>query len=92
MDGFWIDITPATNRQFAALVKATGHVTVAEKTPEAADYPGARPEMLRAGSLVFEQPGAESTQQINWSVVLAAIALSAEISIFFFLRLTQNHG
>lgn len=56
VDGFWIDTAPVTNRQFAAFVKATGHVTVAEKTPEAADYPGARPEMLRAGSLVFKEP------------------------------------
>lgn len=56
VDGFWIDATPVTNRQFAAFVQATGHVSVAEKTPQAADYPGARPEMLRAGSLVFTQP------------------------------------
>ncbi|MHC2456611.1 formylglycine-generating enzyme required for sulfatase activity [Rhizobium leguminosarum] len=56
VDGFWIDATPVTNRQFAAFVKATGHVTVAEKTPQAADYPGALPKMLRAGSLVFTQP------------------------------------
>ncbi|MDP9812388.1 formylglycine-generating enzyme required for sulfatase activity [Rhizobium tibeticum] len=56
VDGFWIDATPVTNRQFTAFVKTTGHVTVAEKTPQAADYPGALPEMLRAGSLVFTQP------------------------------------
>ena len=31
VDGFWIDVTPVTNRQFAAFVKATGHVTIAEK-------------------------------------------------------------
>ncbi|TAV98170.1 hypothetical protein ELI24_07055 [Rhizobium ruizarguesonis] len=58
VDGFWIDATPVTNRQFAAFVKATGHVTVAEMTPQAADYPGALPGMLRAGSLVFTQPKA----------------------------------
>ncbi|KAA0694403.1 formylglycine-generating enzyme family protein [Neorhizobium sp. P12A] len=56
VDGFWIDETPVTNRSFMEFVKATGHVTVAEKAPEAKDYPGARPEMLRAGSLVFHQP------------------------------------
>jgi formylglycine-generating enzyme required for sulfatase activity len=56
VDGFWIDATPVTNRQFAAFVKATGHVTLAEETPNAADYPGARPDMLRAGSLVFTPP------------------------------------
>ena len=27
VDGFWIDRTPVTNRQFKAFVRATGHVT-----------------------------------------------------------------
>ena len=30
VDGFWIDRTPVTNRQFRDFVRATGHVTVAE--------------------------------------------------------------
>ncbi|MCS6986129.1 MAG: formylglycine-generating enzyme family protein [Sphingomonadaceae bacterium] len=51
--GFWIDRTPVTNRQFAAFVEATGHVTVAELAPRAEDYPGALPELLKPGSLVF---------------------------------------
>ena len=53
VDGFWIDRTPVTNRQFKAFVKATGHVTYAEIPPDPADYPGALPDMLYAGSLVF---------------------------------------
>ncbi|SHH16410.1 formylglycine-generating enzyme family protein [Bradyrhizobium erythrophlei] len=53
VDGFWIDRTPVTNRQFKAFVKATGHVTYAEIPPDPADYPGALPHMLYAGSLVF---------------------------------------
>ena len=56
VDGFWIDRTPVTNRQFREFVKATGHVTVAEMPPDAKDYPGALPHMLRAGSLVFTPP------------------------------------
>ncbi|QRM57969.1 formylglycine-generating enzyme family protein [Sinorhizobium sp. BG8] len=56
VDGFWIDAAPVTNRQFAEFVNATGHVTMAEKVPNEADYPGALPEMLRAGSLVFTPP------------------------------------
>jgi formylglycine-generating enzyme len=33
VDGFRIDRTPVTNRQFKAFVKATGHVTTAEIRP-----------------------------------------------------------
>ncbi|TCR79641.1 formylglycine-generating enzyme family protein [Rhizobium sp. BK376] len=74
VDGFWIDATPVTNRQFAAFVKATGHVTVAERTPDAADYPGAIPTMLRAGSLVFTQPKAVAGPDIGqwWSFKFGA--------------------
>jgi formylglycine-generating enzyme required for sulfatase activity len=53
VDGFWIDRTPVTNREFRRFVKETGHVTFAELAPDPKDYPGALPHMLRAGSLVF---------------------------------------
>jgi formylglycine-generating enzyme required for sulfatase activity len=48
-----MDRTPVTNRQFRKFVNATGYVTFAEITPDAKDYPGALPHMLKAGSLVF---------------------------------------
>ena len=57
IDGFWIDRTPVTNRQFKEFVKATGHVTFAEIPPDPKNYPGALPHMLYAGSLVFTPPG-----------------------------------
>ena len=53
VDGFWIDRTPVTNCEFRKFVNATGYVTFAEIRPDAKDYPGALPHMLRAGSLVF---------------------------------------
>jgi formylglycine-generating enzyme required for sulfatase activity len=53
---FWIDRTPVTNKQFRKFVNDTGYVTVAEIKPNACDYPGALPHMLKAGSLVFAQP------------------------------------
>ena len=56
VDGFWIDRTPVTNREFRRFVNATGHVTFAEIKPEPKDYPGALPHMLKAGSLVFTPP------------------------------------
>jgi formylglycine-generating enzyme required for sulfatase activity len=54
--GFWIDRTPVTNADFHQFVRDTGYVTFAEQRPRAVDYPGAKPEMLRAGSLVFTPP------------------------------------
>ncbi len=56
VDGFFMDKTDVTNAQFAAFVKATGYVTVAEKTPAAEDFPGAPPENLYAGGVVFSPP------------------------------------
>jgi formylglycine-generating enzyme len=54
--GFWIDVTPVTNGAFRKFVQATGYVTCAEIPPDASDYPGALPHMLRAGSMVFTPP------------------------------------
>ena len=56
VDGFWMDRTEVTNAQFAAFVKATGYVTVAERPPRAEDFPGAPPENLVPGALVFSPP------------------------------------
>jgi sulfatase modifying factor 1 len=56
VDSFWIDRTPVTNAEFRRFVDATGYITFAEIKPDAGDYPGALPHMLRAGSLVFTAP------------------------------------
>jgi len=56
VDGFFMDKTDVTNAQFAEFVKATGYVTVAEKAPRAEDFPGAPPENLVAGGVVFVAP------------------------------------
>jgi formylglycine-generating enzyme required for sulfatase activity len=56
VDGFWIDWTPVTNASFWQFVQATGYATLAELKPDAREYPGALPNMLRAGSLVFTLP------------------------------------
>ena len=67
VDAFWIDPTPVTNRQFADFVEATGHVTFAEIPPDPRDYPGARPEMLRPASLVFQPPAYRVMNLSNWN-------------------------
>lgn len=56
VDGFWMDRTEVTNEEFERFVKATGYVTVAERKPRAEDFPGAPPESLVPGSLVFTPP------------------------------------
>ena len=56
VDGFWMDRTPVTNRQFKEFVRATGHETFAEIVPDPKDYPGMLPHMVYAGSLVFTPP------------------------------------
>ena len=53
VDGFWMDKTEVTNAQFAKFVAETGYLTIAEKTPTLAEIPGAKPEDLVAGSVVF---------------------------------------
>jgi formylglycine-generating enzyme required for sulfatase activity len=68
VDGFWMDRLPVTNERFERFVTETGHRTYAEIPPKAADYPGALPDMLYAGSLVFVKPAhAVDTRNIsNW--------------------------
>jgi formylglycine-generating enzyme required for sulfatase activity len=56
VDGFWMDRTEVTNDEFVRFVKATGYVTVAEKTPRPEDFPGAPLETLVPGSVVFTPP------------------------------------
>jgi len=53
VDAFWMDRRPVTVAQFRRFVKATGYVTLAERAPEAADYPDADPALLVPGALVF---------------------------------------
>lgn len=56
VDGFWMDKTDVTNAQFEKFVKATGYVTVAERKPQARDFPGVPLDKLVPGSLVFTPP------------------------------------
>jgi formylglycine-generating enzyme required for sulfatase activity len=56
VDGFFMDQTAVTNAQFAEFVKATGYVTIAERKPHPEDFPGAPPENLVAGAVVFTPP------------------------------------
>ena len=72
VDGFWMDATEVTNAQFAAFVKATGYVTFAEQKPRAEDFPGAPPESLVPGSVVFTPPPARRSAQRCLSMVVGS--------------------
>jgi formylglycine-generating enzyme required for sulfatase activity len=50
---FAIERHPVTNAAFAEFVDATGYVTVAEEQIDPDQFPGADPEMLVPGALVF---------------------------------------
>ena len=63
VDGFYIDITEVTNKQFAAFVKATNYITIAErkinwdeiKTQLEPDIPKPHDSILQPGSLIFNK-------------------------------------
>ncbi len=56
MNGFWIDRTEVTVRQYDEFVRATSYVTVAEQQPDPSQFPGADPALLVPGSVVFARP------------------------------------
>jgi len=66
--GFWMDAYLVTNADFTRFVNDTGYKTVAERVPNAAQYPGALPQMLVAGSVVFRQPDrrVDLRNHYNW--------------------------
>lgn len=60
LSAFRLEVTEVTNARFAAFVKATGYVTVAERQPDLTQFPGAK-----AGSAVF-RPVHASTDERTW--------------------------
>jgi formylglycine-generating enzyme required for sulfatase activity len=68
VDGFWMDKTDVTNAQFAAFVKATHYLTIAEIPPRQEDFPTAPKEKLVAGSVVFTPPdqGVSLNDHLQW--------------------------
>src|SRR3954447_25100693 len=55
VDGFWMDEHPVTAAEFRRFARETKYVTVAERSPQASEYPDADPELLVPGSLVFRK-------------------------------------
>ena len=64
--GFWIQTHQVTNTEFAEFVSATNYLTVAERPLNPADYPGAPPQNLQPGSMVFHRtPGPVDLRHIS---------------------------
>ena len=55
VDGFWMDKYAVTNKEFKDFVNATNYITLAERPLDPKDYPGAKPELLVPGALVFKK-------------------------------------
>lgn len=53
VDAFFMDATEVTNEEYERFVRATGYVTVAERKPTRAEFPGVPEENLVAGSVVY---------------------------------------
>ncbi|MBX9256698.1 formylglycine-generating enzyme family protein [Desmonostoc muscorum CCALA 125] len=68
VSSFCIDKYEVTNAQFAAFVKATGYVTVAERPLPKEQFPDLADEQRLPGSLVFEmaEPGAKLLSWWHW--------------------------
>ena len=65
LDGFWMDTTEVTNRQFKEFVDATGYVTTAERAPELRSL---RPDSELANVQIlpeFNKPGSICSLQLS---------------------------
>jgi len=73
VDGFRIDRHTVTNKEFRRFVDATAYVTLAEKPANAANYPGAQPEMLVPSSVVFRKSSGpvDLRNHYNWWTYVA---------------------
>jgi sulfatase modifying factor 1 len=68
VDGFWMDSFTVTNTQFMQFAEATNYLTLAERPLNPADFPGAPPENLVPGALVFRksQGPVDLKDYTNW--------------------------
>ena len=57
VDSFWMDTHPVTVAEFRRFVRATGHVTMAETTPDRGGVPRCAPLRPGAGVVGVHSPG-----------------------------------
>jgi formylglycine-generating enzyme len=87
LDGFWMDRTEVTNEQFARFVDATGYVTVVERWPDPAKFPGFNPVLFRFqpeyAANVSLSPGIGFPGAFSWAGLSAARPLVKPFSLVF---------
>src|SRR6188474_915511 len=68
VSSFYIDKFTVTNEEYKKFVDDTDYVTVAERPLNPKDYPGALPELLVPGALVFRRTNGpvDLTNYFNW--------------------------
>jgi formylglycine-generating enzyme len=73
VNAYWMDRHTVMNAEFRRFVDATGYVTLAERPANAADYPGAKPEMLVPSSVMFRKSTGPVNlrDHYNWWVYVA---------------------
>jgi sulfatase modifying factor 1 len=55
LDGFWMDEHPVTAADFRRFVRETEYITYCERPLDPDDFPGADPDLLVPGALVFRK-------------------------------------
>ena len=80
INSFWLDKNLVTNQQFAEFVHDTGYITIAERKPEAKDFPGAPPENLVSGALVFTAPKQSVSLRSHYQMVALCTERQLETS------------
>ena len=73
VNAFWIDTHAVTNKDFRRFVDETHYVTLAERPANAADYPGAKPELLAPSSVMFKKASGpvDLSNHFNWWTYVA---------------------
>ena len=79
VNGFWMDRYTVTNAEFRRFVEATRYVTLAERPANAADYPGAKPELLEPSAVVFRKTAGpvDLRDPHNWWTYVRGAELAA---------------
>jgi sulfatase modifying factor 1 len=67
VEPFFIDVYEVTNHEFGRFVDETGYVTVAERPLDPNQYPGAPPEALVPGSMVFHRTPGPVANLDDWT-------------------------